>query len=119
MAAADEKSSATATATANKLSLAANKASALLHSEMAQLWQWRIDTDPELAASLGLLSQCRSTHGPRSTLPHFLPPTPILGQGGTKSCPGLGGYHPGTSGGYDMTHQSRSIELQLNCIWHN
>jgi len=35
---------------------------------MAQTWQWRLDTDPELAASLGLLSRRRSTHAidPRS-----------------------------------------------------
>jgi uncharacterized protein (DUF885 family) len=39
-----------------------------LHREMASTWQWRIDTDPELAASLGLLGQRRSTHAidPRS-----------------------------------------------------
>jgi uncharacterized protein (DUF885 family) len=39
-----------------------------LHNEMSSVWQWRIDTDPELAASLGLLSQRRSTHAidPRS-----------------------------------------------------
>uniref|UniRef100_A0A7S3VEU0 DUF885 domain-containing protein n=1 Tax=Chaetoceros debilis TaxID=122233 RepID=A0A7S3VEU0_9STRA len=67
MASADEKNSAMATITATATATA-NKASALLHSEMAQLWQWRIDTDPELAASLGLLSQRRSTHAldPRS-----------------------------------------------------
>lgn len=35
---------------------------------MASTWQWRIDTDPELAASLGLLTSRRSTHAldPRS-----------------------------------------------------
>jgi len=39
-----------------------------LQDEMASTWQWRIDTDPELAASLGLLSSRRSTHvlDPRS-----------------------------------------------------
>lgn len=39
---------------------------------MAETWQWRIDTDPELAAAMGLLSQRRSTHAldPRS-LPSF------------------------------------------------
>jgi uncharacterized protein (DUF885 family) len=39
-----------------------------LHNEMASTWQWRIDTDPELAASLGLLSKRRSKHAldPRS-----------------------------------------------------
>ena len=42
--------------------------SAMLHQEMAATWQWRLDTDPELAASLGLLSHRRSTHAldPRS-----------------------------------------------------
>mmetsp|Transcript_6099 Transcript_6099/g.12749 ORF Transcript_6099/g.12749 Transcript_6099/m.12749 type:complete len:631 (-) Transcript_6099:62-1954(-) len=42
--------------------------SVILHSEMASTWQWRLDTDPELAASLGLLSRRRSTHAldPRS-----------------------------------------------------
>jgi uncharacterized protein (DUF885 family) len=42
--------------------------SQLLKDEMASTWQWRIDTDPELAASLGLLSRRRSTHAldPRS-----------------------------------------------------
>ena len=37
-------------------------------SEFAKTWQWRIDTDPELAASLGMLSVRRSTHAldPRS-----------------------------------------------------
>ena len=37
-------------------------------NEMAATWQWRLDTDPELAASLGLLSSRRSTHAldPRS-----------------------------------------------------
>mmetsp|Transcript_27843 Transcript_27843/g.61314 ORF Transcript_27843/g.61314 Transcript_27843/m.61314 type:complete len:637 (-) Transcript_27843:2906-4816(-) len=36
--------------------------------EFAATWQWRIDTDPELAASLGMLSRRRSTHAldPRS-----------------------------------------------------
>ena len=40
----------------------------LLKDEMAATWQWRIDTDPELAASLGLLTSRRSTHAldPRS-----------------------------------------------------
>jgi len=40
----------------------------LLANEMASTWHWRIDTDPELAASLGLLSSRRSTHAldPRS-----------------------------------------------------
>lgn len=39
-----------------------------LNDEMASTWHWRIDTDPELAASLGLLSSRRSTHAldPRS-----------------------------------------------------
>ena len=39
-----------------------------LRAEMAACWQWRIDTDPELAASLGFLSHRRSTHAldPRS-----------------------------------------------------
>ena len=40
----------------------------VLKDEMASTWQWRIDTDPELAASLGLLTSRRSTHAldPRS-----------------------------------------------------
>jgi len=40
----------------------------LLQNEMEATWQWRIDTDPELAASLGLLSKRRSKHAidPRS-----------------------------------------------------
>jgi uncharacterized protein (DUF885 family) len=39
-----------------------------LHKEMRETWQWRLDTDPELAASLGLLNQRRSKHvlDPRS-----------------------------------------------------
>jgi uncharacterized protein (DUF885 family) len=43
-------------------------ASKFLHEEMEKLWMWRIDTDPELAAALGLLSKRRSTHAldPRS-----------------------------------------------------
>lgn len=42
--------------------------SALLHQEMASTWQWRVETDPELAAAMGLLSQRKSTHAldPRS-----------------------------------------------------
>ena len=42
--------------------------SEFLHREMASTWQWRVDTDPELAASLGLLAQRRSKHAldPRS-----------------------------------------------------
>ena len=44
--------------------------SAFLEKEFASTWQWRIDTDPELAASLGMLSQRRSSHAldPRSLL---------------------------------------------------
>jgi uncharacterized protein (DUF885 family) len=40
----------------------------LLEQEYASTWQWRIDTDPELAASIGILSRRRSTHAldPRS-----------------------------------------------------
>jgi uncharacterized protein (DUF885 family) len=36
--------------------------------EFAATWQWRIDTDPELAAALGMLSRRRSKHAldPRS-----------------------------------------------------
>jgi len=39
-----------------------------LHDEMESTFQWRIDTDPELAASLGLLKARRSNHAndPRS-----------------------------------------------------
>ena len=45
-----------------------NGTTALLHREMASTWQWRIDTDPELAAGLGLLHHRRSKHAidPRS-----------------------------------------------------
>ena len=40
----------------------------LLQHEYAKTWQWRIDTDPELAASMGMLSRRRSSHAldPRS-----------------------------------------------------
>lgn len=40
----------------------------LLQNEYAKTWQWRIDTDPELAASMGMLSRRRSSHAldPRS-----------------------------------------------------
>lgn len=43
-------------------------ASSILQKEMAETWQWRLETDPELAASLGLLSRRRSSHAldPRS-----------------------------------------------------
>lgn len=46
----------------------ASDASKILRDHMAATWQWRIDTDPELAASLGFLSMRRSTHAldPRS-----------------------------------------------------
>ena len=42
--------------------------SEFVNDEFETTWQWRIDTDPELAASLGLLSQRRSKHtlDPRS-----------------------------------------------------
>ena len=45
-----------------------NDATTLLHKEMASTWQWRLDTDPELAAGLGLLHHRRSKHAldPRS-----------------------------------------------------
>lgn len=47
---------------------ASQSPSEFLLSEMEATWQWRIDTDPELAASLGLLSKRRSKHAndPRS-----------------------------------------------------
>lgn len=40
----------------------------ILQTECEKTWQWRIDTDPELAASLGLLQKRRSIHvlDPRS-----------------------------------------------------
>ena len=43
-------------------------ASDIVEKEFAATWQWRIDTDPELAASLGMLSRRRSKHAldPRS-----------------------------------------------------
>jgi uncharacterized protein (DUF885 family) len=42
--------------------------SKILQDEMKATWQWRIETDPELAASTGMLSIRRSTHvlDPRS-----------------------------------------------------
>ncbi|CAJ1959813.1 unnamed protein product [Cylindrotheca closterium] len=42
--------------------------SELLEKEYASTWQWRIDTDPELAAAMGMLNRRRSTHAidPRS-----------------------------------------------------
>ena len=45
-----------------------NDTTTLLHKEMASTWQWRLDTDPELAAGLGLLHHRRSEHAldPRS-----------------------------------------------------
>lgn len=45
-----------------------NDSTEILHQEMTKTWNWRVDTDPELAASLGLLSQRCSTHAvdPRS-----------------------------------------------------
>ena len=45
-----------------------NDATTLLRKEMASTWQWRLDTDPELAAGLGLLHHRRSKHAldPRS-----------------------------------------------------
>lgn len=57
----------TATTTA-KPSPDDDAAGKILRAEMASTWQWRIETDPELAASLGFLSVRRSTHAldPRS-----------------------------------------------------
>lgn len=42
--------------------------SEFIAKEFASTWQWRIDTDPELAASLGMLARRRSKHplDPRS-----------------------------------------------------
>eukprot|EP00934_Nitzschia_sp_Nitz4_P007433 Nitzschia sp. Nitz4//scaffold131_size63436//36746//38748//NITZ4_006277-RA/size63436-snap-gene-0.51-mRNA-1//-1//CDS//3329535274//7423//frame0 len=42
--------------------------SEFIAEEFSTTWQWRIDTDPELAASLGMLARRRSTHAldPRS-----------------------------------------------------
>jgi uncharacterized protein (DUF885 family) len=42
--------------------------SEFVEKEYASTWQWRIDTDPELAASLGMLARRRSKHAldPRS-----------------------------------------------------
>ena len=42
--------------------------SQFIQIEFTKTWQWRIDTDPELAASLGLLFERRSKHvlDPRS-----------------------------------------------------
>ncbi|KAG7342392.1 DUF885 domain containing protein [Nitzschia inconspicua] len=46
----------------------ATSPSEFVKQEFATTWQWRIDTDPELAASLGMLSRRRSRHAldPRS-----------------------------------------------------
>ena len=43
-------------------------ASDKLREEMAACWQWRMETDPELAAAMGLLSKRHATHAldPRS-----------------------------------------------------
>lgn len=43
--------------------------SEFIQKEFESTWQWRIDTDPELAASLGMLARRRSTHAldPRSS----------------------------------------------------
>ena len=43
-------------------------ASEIIAQEFAASWQWRIDTDPELAAAFGMLARRRSTHAldPRS-----------------------------------------------------
>jgi uncharacterized protein (DUF885 family) len=42
--------------------------SEFIETEFDSTWQWRIETDPELAASLGMLARRRSTHAldPRS-----------------------------------------------------
>jgi hypothetical protein len=47
-----------------------NSSSEVLAAEMAATWQWRIDTDPELAAVLGFLS--------KRTMPHALDPRSML-----------------------------------------
>jgi uncharacterized protein (DUF885 family) len=54
------------------VAVASPSPSEFLAAEMAATWQWRIDTDPELAASLGMLSRRRSRHAldPRS-VPSF------------------------------------------------
>ena len=55
----------TASASLNESSLSPSE---FVTQEYAATWQWRIDTDPELAASLGMLSRRRSKHAldPRS-----------------------------------------------------
>lgn len=48
--------------------MAATSTRDFLKSEYDSTWKWRIDTDPELAAAMGMLSRRRSTHAldPRS-----------------------------------------------------
>lgn len=56
------------TAITSSRSVEADTSALLLHQEIASTWQWRIETDPELAAAMGLLSHRRSKHAldPRS-----------------------------------------------------
>jgi uncharacterized protein (DUF885 family) len=62
----------TTTTSASTSSRSSNSSSSteVLHTEMAALWRWRMETDPELAAALGFLSirTTGSTHAldPRS-----------------------------------------------------
>ena len=57
----------TATTSGNNI-MSSNTSTEVLHTEMAAMWRWRIETDPELAAALGFLSTRNSTHAldPRS-----------------------------------------------------
>jgi uncharacterized protein (DUF885 family) len=52
----------------NNSSSSSSNSTEILHTEMAAMWQWRMETDPELAAALGFLSVRSSTHAldPRS-----------------------------------------------------
>jgi uncharacterized protein (DUF885 family) len=58
------------TTTMSMASSSSNNSTEILHAEMAAMWQWRMETDPELAAALGFLSvrNNNSTHAldPRS-----------------------------------------------------
>ena len=50
------------------MSTNSSSSSEILQREMQETWQWRMDTDPEFAAAMGLLSTRRSSHAldPRS-----------------------------------------------------
>jgi uncharacterized protein (DUF885 family) len=60
----------TTTTTMNVNNSTISSSTEILHTEMASMWRWRIEMDPELAASLGFLSIRTSTHAldPRSVV---------------------------------------------------